>query len=138
GPTARGPRSPRAQAAPASARPCTLMIASMAKKHRTACCSVRSNKSAPQIDRALSPIQLALQGHLLLGAGIRWEFLVAGRIAVVAQDERHQVRIGLRGQLAWSVRGHGHAEHAEQNGGVSRSPAPAEKAALQRRSAELA
>src|SRR5947209_4023470 len=43
---------------------------------------------------------LSFQAQVLLRVRVGWQLLVARRIAVVAQEEGHEVGVGLRAQLA--------------------------------------
>jgi hypothetical protein len=96
---------------------------------------------APQGDGytdVLAAVILTLQAHALLGVLIGREFLVARRVAVVAQDEGHQIRVDLWAQLPRSVWRHRQADIAIQHRNIAVPPAGAEIAALERRPAELA
>jgi hypothetical protein len=81
---------------------------------------------------------LALQAHVLLCILVGRKLLIASGVAVVAEDEGHEVRIGLRAELAGPIGRHGQADIAIEHRNISTSPARPEIAALERRPAEPA
>src|SRR5882672_7911195 len=112
----------------------------MAQKRSTICCSVKSAKPAPPVRPTAkrgSDLSLSLQAHGLLRVLVGRQLFLACRIAVAAEEEGHEVRVGLRTELAGPIRRHGQADIAIQRRDAALSPARAEIAALERRPAEL-
>jgi hypothetical protein len=81
---------------------------------------------------------LRFDAHVLHGGGIGGEFLVASRVAVVAEDVGDQVGIVLVGEPARAVGRHQALGEAVECADPAGGPLLTEKAALEHRPAELA
>src|SRR5712675_1807971 len=81
---------------------------------------------------------LFLQAHRLLCRDVGGQLLVAGSVAVLAQEECGQIEIGLVAELPGAVGRHGRLGLADQRRQAAVAKAPTEIRALERRTAELA
>src|SRR5215472_2486491 len=106
-------------------------------RRRTNCCSVRSGTAPPPSLRPPAPSPLLLHRHLALCVLVGGKLLAARRVAVVAEEEGRQIRVGLRAELSGPVRRHQRVDVAEQRRNVARTPVLAEIRTLERRAAEL-
>src|ERR1700681_3980421 len=134
-----GPASPSTPAAVAMAQPCRVETRSTAHTRIINCDSVKSITTAPRCSPApCGSARLFLEAHGLLGVHVRRQFLVAGLVAVLAQDIGDKVAIGLIIELARTVGRHFCLHEAKERRDIGGVPMAGKRRALERRAADLA